>query len=132
MSALKLRRLIVEQPVEIRAAAAGSVSPGVLFGYACMFDQVSRDLGGWREIIDPATFIACLADKTRVMCRAEHDSRLLLGTTDAGTLRVTIDKVGVFYEVDLPNTGAGRDTAELAARGDYKFSSFAFYETAGE
>jgi hypothetical protein len=126
-----LRRMIAEQPAQFRAAPAGSKSPGVLFGYACVFNTVSRDLGGWREVIDPVCFAAYLAAGGRVIVRAEHDSRLLLGTTDAGTARVTIDAVGVFYEVDLPDTNAGRDVAVLAARGDYRFSSFAFYEEAG-
>lgn len=126
-----LRRLLVERPVELRAAPEGSNSPGVLFGYALTYNEMSRDLGGWREVIDPACFAESIARGDRVMCRAEHDSRLLLGTTDAETLRVKSDDVGVFYEVELPNTNAGRDVAVLAARGDYRFSSFAFYEHDG-
>lgn len=126
-----LRRLLAEHPVELRAAPEGSSSPGVLFGYALTYNEISRDLGGWREVIDPACFVESLARGDRVMCRTEHDSRMLLGTTDAETLRVRSDDIGVFYEVDLPDTQAGRDTAVLAARGDYRYSSFAFYEGDG-
>lgn len=126
-----LRRTFFDRPAELRAAPDGSASPGVLFGYALTYGEMSRDLGGWREVIDPAAFVESLARADRVMCRAEHDSRLLLGTTDAETLRVTSDDVGIHYEDDLPDTQAGRDVAVLAGRGDYRFSSFAFYEIDG-
>lgn len=122
-----------EGAVEYRAASEGSTSPGTLVGYAAVFNSLSRDLGGWYEEIDPAAFGANSGDGSldmgqhnRVMARSEHDSRLLLGTTDAGTLRLSVDDVGLGYEVDLPNTTAGRDAAELAQRGEYRFSSFAF------
>ena len=83
-----LRRLLVERPVELRAAPEGSTSPGVLFGYALTYNEQSRDLGGWSEIIDPACFVESLARHDRVMCRAEHKSSMLLGTTDAELLRM--------------------------------------------
>lgn len=125
-----LERRAVEQPVELRAAAEGTDSPGVLTGYAAVFNSESRDLGGWYEVIDPAAFgpegDLDLATHVRVMGRTNHDSNLLLGTTDAGTLRVFIDDVGVRYEIDLPNTSYARDLAVLAKRGDIRFSSFAF------
>lgn len=129
-----LERRAVPQPVEFRAAPEGSKSPGTLVGYAATFNSLSRDLGGWFEEIDPRAAGAPLdggaldlALHTRVLARSEHDSRLLLGTTDALTLRVFVDDVGIRYEVDLPDTTAGRDAAVLAERGDYRFSSFAFY-----
>lgn len=128
-----LERRAVPQPVTLRAAPESSTSPGILEGYALEFNKLSRDLGGWFEEIDPRAFgepIDGALDMSlhhRVLCRSEHDSRLLLGTTDAGTLRIFIDDVGLRYEVDLPNTTAGRDAAALAERGDYAFSSFAFY-----
>ncbi|MDQ1111170.1 HK97 family phage prohead protease [Microbacterium testaceum] len=130
----ELERRVVDKPTEFRAAAEGSGGVGVLTGYAVVFDSPSRDLGGWFEEIAPEAFGAPDAEgrvdmalHTRVIARAEHDSRLLLGTTDAGTLRLYIDDVGVRYEVDLPDTGAGRDVAALAKRGDYRHSSFAFH-----
>jgi phage head maturation protease len=36
----------------------------------------------------------------------------------AGTLRISTDKRGLFYEVDLPNTTYANDLAELMKRGD--------------
>ena len=122
-----------EGVVELRAAPEGSSSPGTLVGYGAVFDSLSRDLGGWFEEIDPGAFggngpdgLLSMDAHTRVLARSEHDSRMLLGTTDAGTLRLSVDDTGLRYEVDLPDTTAGRDAAVLATRGDYRFSSFAF------
>lgn len=137
-TAQTLERSSFERRVELRAAPEGSASPGILVGYAAVFNQISRDLGGWAEEVDPAAFGPVGADgqvdmerHTRVMCRAEHDSRGLLGTTDAGTLRLYVDSIGLRYEVELPGTATGRDIATLADRGDIRFSSFAFYTLPG-
>lgn len=131
-------RCAFERRVTLRAAPEGSDSPGILDGYAAVWNSESRDLGGWTEVIDPGAFGEPTADGMldltrhfRVIARSEHDSRSLIGTTDAGTLRVYLDDTGVRYEVDLPNTTAGRDAAVLADRGDYAFSSFAFYTLPG-
>lgn len=130
----EIERRAFAQPVTLRAAPEGSDSPGTLTGYAAVFNSESRDLGGWTEVIDPGAFgepldggVLDMERHHRVIARSEHDSRHLLGTTDAGTLRLFVDEIGVRYEVDLPNTSAGRDAAVLAQRGDYAFSSFAFY-----
>lgn len=126
-----IERRVVDRPVEYRAAPEGGNGPGILRGYGAVFNSTSRDLGGWFEEIDPGAFGAVgeldMSLHTRVIARAEHDSRLLLGTTDAGTLRVFVDEIGLGYEVDLPDTSAGRDVATLARRGDYRHSSFAFH-----
>ena len=133
MTATILERRAIERPVELRAAAEGSPSPGVLTGYAAVFNSESRDLGGLYEVIDPRAFgepgELDLGKHVRVIGRTNHDSNLLLGTTDANTLRVVIDDVGVSYEIDLPNTSYARDLAVLAGRGDIRFSSFAFRTT---
>lgn len=126
-----LERRSTPRPINFRAAEEGADSPGTLEGYAAVFNSESRDLGGWVEVIDPAAFGEAgaldLERHIRVIARSEHDSRHLLGTTDAGTLSIVIDDVGVRYTVKLPQTSAGRDAAVLAQRGDYAFSSFAFY-----
>ncbi len=133
-----IERRAIEYPVELRAAPEGGSGPGTLVGYGAVFNSTSRDLGGWVEEIDPAAFgdpgeggALDLTRHTRVMARTNHSSDYLLGTTDAGTLRLFIDDVGLRYEIDLPDTTAGRDAAVLAARKDLRFSSFAFYTLPG-
>ncbi len=116
-------RRYLAQPVEIRAAQSGL---GTLYGYAAKFNTLSQNLGGFVETIATGAFTKTIADSGRVLCRYNHDDAALLGTTDAGTLRVATDDIGLAYEDDLPDTTSGRDVGVLASRGDVRFSSFAF------
>lgn len=122
----------MERELEIRTAAhavelrAKGDGLGTLTGYAAVFNRHSQNLGGFVEQVDPGAFTKSLADDVPVMARGNHDDAMLLGTTWAGTLRLSVDGTGLRYEVDLPDTTAGRDFRELAARGDVKWSSFAF------
>lgn len=77
------------------------------------------------ERIMPGAFdVAITRDDVRVFFN--HDVNFVLGRVKAGTARLSVDKVGLRYEVDLPNTTAGRDVAESVGRGDITGSSFAF------
>jgi HK97 family phage prohead protease len=109
--------------VELRASDNGI---GVLVGYAAVFNKRSQNLGGFVEEVDPAAFNKSLGDKVPVVARFNHKDDFLLGTTEADTLRLSVDSTGLQYEVDLPDTQAGRDVAVLARRGDLRYSSFAF------
>jgi hypothetical protein len=109
--------------VEFRANSDG---PGQLYGYAAKYLSLSQNLGGFVENIAPGAFDKSIADQVRVMCRGDHKDTRLLGTTEAGTLRLLPDNVGLGYEVDLPDTSSGRDYGVLAQRTDIRYSSFAF------
>lgn len=110
-------------PVELREGGKGI---GQMVGYAAVFNRASQNLGGFVEMVDPAAFNKSLGDNVAAMCRMNHEDAYLLGTTWAGTLALEVDGTGLRYIVDLPDTGAGRDAKVLAARGDLKWSSFAF------
>lgn len=115
-------RLAVSAPVEIRAGRSGTRTIG---GYAAKFNKLSQNLGGFVEQIGPRFF-----DKSRgdgwpdVIARYNHDDSMLLGTSNAGTLRLSLDTVGLMYEADLPSSRS--DVYELVSRGDVNKSSFAF------
>lgn len=116
------RRTNLAAEIELREANGKRT----LVGYAALYDSVSNDLGGFVEVIRAGAFDRALREDQDVLARAEHDTRLLLGRRSSGTLRLSSDARGLRYEVDLPPTQAGRDMAELVARGDIKGSSFAF------
>lgn len=107
--------------VEVRAAK----DRRSIGGYAAKFGKESRNLGGFVEVIEPPAFNRSRGnDWPEVMARYNHDDNMLLGTTAAGTLRLSIDEVGLVYEVDPPEARA--DVFELVQRGDVSKSSFAF------
>lgn len=115
-------RLAVAAPVEVRQGRNGSRTIG---GYAAKFNRMSQNLGGFVEQIDPRFFNGSRGDGwPNVIARYNHDDMALLGTTDSGTLRLSLDTVGLLYDVDLPSSRA--DVFELVGRGDVNKSSFAF------
>jgi HK97 family phage prohead protease len=108
--------------VEVRAGSDKTLTIG---GYAAKFDRFSQNLGGFVERVAPGFFNKSRGDNwPGVVARYNHDDNLLLGTTQAGTLRLGVDDVGLDYAVDLPS--ARGDVFELVQRGDVAQSSFAF------
>jgi len=93
-------------------------------GHAAVFNQLSSDLGGFREIIAPDAFSNVLNDDVRAL--VNHDPNLLLGRTTSGTLRLEQTNEGLQYSFDVPDTTYGRDLIISMERGDITQSSFAF------
>ena len=118
-------RVSPAKTAEIRAVE-GDDGAKKLAGYAAVFDRLSEDLGGFRERIAPTAFNRTLSHGGDVVVTMNHDVNLLLGRTGASTARIGADERGVWYEVDLPDTAAGRDVWTLAERGDLAGSSFTF------
>lgn len=108
--------------LEERSSDDGRIS---MRGYAYRFNELSHDLGGFRERIVPGAGAPSLRQND-VYATFNHDTASLLGRTSSGTLRVGEDREGGWYEVDLPDTTVGRDVAELLKRGDLSGSSFTF------
>lgn len=106
--------------VELRAEVEGNV----LTGYASVFGQTAK-VGSHYEQIERRAFDAALKDSDPRFL-VNHDPTLLLGRRSAGTLRVRADDHGLAFEVDLPDTQAGRDVRELMRRGDLDGGSFGF------
>lgn len=111
-------------PVELRAASEDK--PPRLVGYAAVFDTLSDDLGGFREVIKPGAFDRALSEGHDVRALRDHDPSKLLGRTTSKTLRLAVDDHGLAVEIDLPDTQEGRDTQTLVNRGDLTQMSFAF------
>lgn len=93
-------------------------------GYAATFNNLSSDLGGFREQLSPGAFDGVLADDVRAVFN--HDPDNIIGRSSSDTLRLSVDGTGLRYEVDLPNNTLGRDLFESVKRGDIRESSFRF------
>lgn len=116
-----LERRFTSVRVECRAAAKSRT----IGGYAAKFNTRSQNLGGFVETIAPGFFNDSAARGwPGVIARYNHDDNMLLGTTAAETLRLSIDGTGLLYEADTPETR--NDVLELVQRGDVSQSSFAF------
>ncbi len=122
MSSSDVERRFTAGQVETRAAADNKRTIG---GYAAKFENQSKNLGGFVEIIRASAFNKSRGDGwPSVRARYQHEDTQLIGTTASGTLRLNIDDVGLGYEVDVPHNAAL--VYELIQRGDIRESSFAF------
>jgi len=108
--------------IEVRAAEQGEGT--MVRGYASVFNSMSDNLGGFREIIAPGAFDSVLDNDVRALFN--HDPNHLLARTASGTLKLSVDEQGLAYEFEMPNTTTGRDLLESMKRGDITQSSFAF------
>lgn len=108
--------------VELRAETdARSIT-----GYAAVFDSLSQDLGGFREIIRAGAFARSLQESPDVFAFWQHDPSRVLGRTTAGTLEVSEDDHGLRFNISPPDSPTGHDALEAVRRGDVSSMSFGF------
>lgn len=99
-----------------------------LSGYAAVYNQLSVDFGGWREIIRPGAFTGTLAKGPDTRANVDHMGGLnVIGRTRNGTLTLAEDAQGLRVVITPPDTQAGRDVTTLVKRGDLNQMSFAFW-----
>jgi len=99
-------------------------NPAHVTGHAAVFDQLSENLGGFREKIAPGAFDGVLNDDVRALFN--HDSNLILGRTAAKTLELSVDTTGLKVDFSIPDTSYGRDLIVSLERGDINQMSFSF------
>lgn len=106
----------------------------MLVGYGAVFYRESSPgteynfdgiWSSFRERILPGAFdIAIREDDVRALFN--HDVNELLGRTASRTLRLSVDSVGLRYEIDPPDTESAKRVVEAVRRGDLSGSSFSF------
>lgn len=99
-------------------------NPAHVTGHAAVFDQLSENLGGFREKIAPGAFDGVLNDDVRALFN--HDPNLILGRTAAKTLKLSVDTTGLKVDFSIPDTSYGRDLIVSLERGDINQMSFSF------
>lgn len=107
---------------------AGDYSPMKKWtGHAAVFNSVTQ-IGGFREVVAPGAFKEAIAgDDVRALFN--HDPNLILGRNRAyprPTLRLAEDTIGLFIEIDPPDTTYARDLGVSIGRGDVSQMSFSF------
>lgn len=111
------------QPVEFRSTDNGTrlLAAGVAMRYGAKSKPIR---GSFREVFKPGAFNKTLQEAD-VRAHHEHGGPYL-GRTGNGTLRLVDGLSELTYELDLPDTSAGRDAATLLERQDIKGSSIGF------
>nr|DAG71808.1 MAG TPA: prohead serine protease [Caudoviricetes sp.] len=97
----------------------------VIEGYFAVFDSPYVLWDGATEIVKPGAFAGCLSGDIRALI--DHDTRLVLGRTKAGTLTLREDARGLYGTIKINRDDA--DAMSLYARvqrGDVDQCSFGF------
>ena len=110
--------------MRVKDPAYGSKTP-VMSGYAANFNSLSEDLGGLREILMPGCFKEAMVSSD-VRGLFNHDANFILGRNTSGTLRLSEDERGLYFEIDPPETSYAKDLQVSMRRGDISQCSFGF------
>lgn len=118
-----------KQQIEVRCLSAElraeSIEGRTITGYAAKFDSWSELIMGWfREKIARSAFYGC--DLSDVIMCFNHNVDDILARTTSGTLKLSVDDIGLRFDFDAPNTTRGNDMLELVRRGDINKCSFRF------
>ena len=113
----------------------GAADREYIVGYAAKFGVNSLVLGDFIERIDPGAFGIVSERRGRkksLETRAlwNHDANYPLARYP-GTLKLSVDEVGLRYEFPVPETSYGRDLAENIRAGIVRGSSFSFTVPSG-
>ena len=112
--------------VEFDVRAGEASSDGMSFtGYAAVFNSPSEPLP-FTEVIKEGAFKRSLKSRNEIKLFMNHNTDVVLGSTRAGTLKLTEDSRGLLAQAELPDTSAGRDLSVLMKRGDVSSMSFGF------
>ena len=115
-------RYIPIQGLELRQAVDDT--PAHVIGYGAVFNKFSEGLW-FREIVDPGAFADSLKSDS-VVGLFNHDRNIVLGRNTANTMDLSEDKIGLLYDISMPDTQWGRDVPVSITRGDIIGSSFSF------
>lgn len=112
--------------LEERAGAGdGKEDMPTVRGYAAVFNSLSQELWGFREMVAPGAFAESIGkdDIRALWC---HERMYPLGRTVNGTLSLEEDETGLRVAFTPPATQYARDFVEAIQRGDVDQMSFGF------
>ena len=115
------RRTFTVKNIETREAEDGTMR---MAGYAAVFNEPSLPLP-FIEKIAPGAFTKTLQETPDVRLLVNHEG-LPMARTKNGTMRLSEDETGLYFEAELANTQESRDLYTLVERGDVDQMSFAF------
>ena len=115
--------------IEIRRAEvrADEATGRLVSGYAVRFDTESVNMG-FVEIIHRGSITEETIANSDIFALLNHNENTVLARSNHGTgsLTLTVDEQGVFYEFEAPQTANGDELLEHIKRAEISQSSFAF------
>jgi len=109
-----------------RVAKVSAIDDRLIRGMPIVFNSLSLDLGGFREIITPAAVDRTFRDAIDVRALVDHDSAKIMGRRSAGTLTLRKEADGIIARIDPPDTSYAKDIVVSIERGDVDGMSFGF------
>ena len=106
---------------ELRAGQGDSI--GQIAGYAIVWDTPSTNLP-FIEVIQSGALDG--VDLSKVLALYNHDFANVLGRVDSGTLKLDVDKHGLHFTLDIPDTTLGHDVYTQIKNGNLRGLSFRF------
>jgi HK97 family phage prohead protease len=109
---------------ELRANRRGRTIEGT----GIVFNKLSNDLGGFKEIIRPEAVDGVL-ESSDILCLMNHDESrgvLARSTNGQGSMEVKKADIGVKCTFDAPETALGDEALSGVRRNDIRSMSFAF------
>jgi len=110
---------------ELKTRAEGDSGDLVIEGYFAVFGRETELWPGAYEEIAPGAFDNTLSNDIRALIN--HETRLVLGRTKAGTLELRADNYGLWGRIKInPNDTDAMNLYERVKRGDVDQCSFGF------
>lgn len=117
------------QPVTIKREDG---KPTVVTGYGAVFyraDNPGTEYWLYNDLVERigrTSFDRALREKDDVRALFNHDVNQIMGRSSSGTLRLSVDDIGLRYEFDLPDSPNGQNLLQSLERKDVTGSSFSF------
>ena len=128
---MKINKRTVTLPASIRLRESEDGESRVLEGYALKFGVRSVLLGYYYpqyEILEKGCVSEEMLREQRIYFTMFHNRQIILGRWDkgSGTLKVSVDDIGLKVECEMPHTPDGDTALELVRRGDLSEMSFIY------
>jgi HK97 family phage prohead protease len=114
--------------VQVRTDSSGERR---MVGHAAVFNLLSEDLGGYREVIRPGAFTKTLRE-ANVYALFNHNADMPLASTSSGRLFLSQDKRGLLTDIRPTDTSYARDLLTNMDAGVVDKMSFGFQSVKDE
>lgn len=127
MSKIPVVSGVQRRSVSANLRTSGATDEFALVGYAALYNSLSKNFGGFREMIAPGTFQRSINRGADVKALFNHQPDNILGRTKSGTLHLESDSRGLKFRCDLDKRQSRHQDLHAAVqRGDVDECSFAF------